>query len=81
VSPQVEEALAHEYLLPYHDPGQWLLLVNTDPGLNGSSDRVEDEPVAAPLPAEFFHFDNPTPRDQQLTREQLKRESTPPGFG
>jgi hypothetical protein len=37
--------------------------------------QTEDEPVAPPLPREFFDFDNPTARDQQLSREQLKRAS------
>ena len=46
---EVDEALKHPYLEPYHDP--------------------EDEPMADPIPEEFFDFDR---NKEQLGKEDLK---------
>lgn len=60
----VEEALAHPYLEPYHDPEYMLCFRRLRTVLMCGN---RDEPTAAIIPQEFFAFDG-----QNLSREDLK---------
>lgn len=71
----VEEALAHPYLEPYHDPEYVVLysLVSLELGSDVRSVIQRDEPTAAVIPQEFFAFDG-----KNLSREDLKSKSRSP---
>jgi mitogen-activated protein kinase 1/3 len=60
----VEGALAHPYLAQYHDPEDEVVKPSN---LCGLSKRVFPQPIAAPIPQEFFDFD-------KLPKEQLSRD-------
>jgi hypothetical protein len=63
----VEDALAHEFLAPYHDVRSRSLFRVAVLKLLA---QAEDEPTADPLPSSFFAFDNVG--DKPLSREELK---------